>query len=235
VVIASQVPLSKIQVFSADTGVVLHTLRGSLGRYYQLAHSPDGALVAGAGNALGATLWDGITGEKVRVLDTGKEITCIDFSPNGQFLAIGQHDGVQVWDPRSGAFRLALSAHSDGGQCVAFSPDSRLLALGGGFEGSVHVWEVPSGRLRHVLRGHSGSVMDLGFSPDGHRLATGATDGALKVWDVATGQEVLRLPGHGAAINLARFTPDGNWLISAGMDGVAKVWDGTPLSTELDE
>jgi WD40 repeat protein len=235
VVVASQVPLSKIQVFSADTGAVLNTLRGCPGSPHQLAHSPDGALVAGAGNARGATLWDGITGEKVRVLDTGKESTCIDFSPDGRLLAIGQIDGVQLWDPRSGAFRLALSSHGDGGQTVAFSADSRLLALGGGVEGSVHVWEVPSGRLRHVLRGHSGSVLDLGFSPDGHRLATGAADGALKVWDVATGQEVLRLPGHGAAVNLARFTPDGNWLISAGFDGVAKVWDGTPLAADNDE
>src|SRR5262249_44464429 len=59
---------------------------------------------------------------------------------------------------------------------MAFSPDSRLLALPSG-QNTIKVWEVADGEQgvltpRFILQGHSNRVLSVAFSPDGQRLAS---------------------------------------------------------------
>ena len=61
--------------------------------------------------------------------------------------------------------------------CVAFSPDGKTLAAGGGvFEriGELGLWDVASGQRTLELIGHKRLVEAAAFSPDGKLLVSGA-------------------------------------------------------------
>jgi WD40 repeat protein len=79
---------------------------------------------------------------------------------------------VKVWDAQTGKELHSL----DGvGACVAFSPDSKRLANGGG--GEVIFWNLETGKELFGLKGNKvvgpgRAYGDVAFSPDGKWLAS---------------------------------------------------------------
>ena len=73
------------------------------------------------------------------------------FSPDGKTLAAKGSNGVQLWDVDAG--KVTKTLKGGGGSytngfpcnCVAFSANGKLLALGGG-DGSIKVWDIESGK-----------------------------------------------------------------------------------------
>src|SRR4029077_504884 len=63
---------------------------------------------------------------------------------------------------------------------LAFSPDGKILASGGGVpsrDGELLLWNAADGSLlREIAGAHSDTVFDLSFTPDGSLLASGAAD-----------------------------------------------------------
>jgi WD40 repeat protein len=109
---------------------------------------------------------------------------------------------------------------------VAFSPDGKTLASGGG-ENSIRFWEVTSGKEQGFL--DSRWVKSVAFSPDGRMLASGGTGNRIQLWDIATRKDRMLLNEHSQfAAPLVTFSPDGRTLASGGrcMHEI-RVWDTT--------
>jgi WD40 repeat protein len=115
---------------------------------------------------------------------------------------------------------------------LAFSPDSRLLAVPSGVN-TIKVWDASSGREEWTLRGHTARVLCVAFNPDGRHLASTSEDGTVMVWDLTTGPDrdegrppLCTLRGHQDRVIGVAFSPDqGRLLASAGNDGTVKLWD----------
>jgi WD40 repeat protein len=107
----------------------------------------------------------------------------------------------------------------DGALSVAFSPDSALLASGGGpADRQVKVWSVMGGALVRILTNAVDRVDSLVFSPDGQRLA--ATGGGyvpfhslINLWETS-GWTWRGVTNVGWAFQLA-FSHDGKYLAAA--------------------
>ncbi len=128
-----------------------------------------------------------------------------------------------------GRFGSARLRHGDAVRCLAFSPDSKLLASGGaGKDGTIRIWDVASGREIRRIPSGQGSVGSVCFSPDGRVLASGGGRGAaLRLWNILTGELIrqVRVSPQWAIVNSVTYSPDGAMLATGNSNSVISLWD----------
>lgn len=203
------------------------------GPIFGLACSPDGPGIApfiASGAVRKVALWSaGGTGEG-ELEGRNRNVQAIAYSPDGKTLAsCGTQKSVQLWDAASGTLKATLTAPPpglpSGGWCLAFSPNGKLLALGGEFTHGVrdiHVWDTATGQLRMTVPGHLDTTYALAFSPDGKVLASGSDKPnnaghteEVKLWNTSTGALIRTMWGEEGWVKSLTFSPDGHWLASS--------------------
>jgi WD40 repeat protein len=194
-----------------------------------LAFSPDGKTLAAASLGRTVRLWQAATG---RQQATFKEAwgagQGMAFTPDGKALLGATLDApakLKRWDLATGQGRDFLDTHQQSVRCLAFSPDGKVVATGGG-DGTVKVWSADTWQERATLPGHKDHVHCMAFSPDGGKLATasawGDDNGDVKIWDLAS-RSSRRLPGTGAYE--LTFSPDGQSLAAGGNESGLRLFD----------
>jgi WD40 repeat protein len=155
-------------------------------------------------------------------------------SQDGAIAAMPAGDGtVEIVDGKTGATLTALRHPTNEqtpelvGGAIAFTSDSRLLAVAGGYP-YVHIWSI-DGHLRVQLK-HP-FVTALAFSPDGRRLITvGMTEGigAVRVYDTDRERMLGSLKARSEVTGVA-FSPDGSRIATTSTDGTLRLWEATSL------
>jgi WD40 repeat protein len=148
--------------------------------------SPDGKLAAtGTWVSSGVRLWDAATGNLVTNFPT-EFGALVAFSPNGRWLAVCS-ENVWLYEVRSWRRGDPLQSVQREGtpKNLAFSPDSRILAVGSSSQ-SVRLLEATTGRELAVLDPphRSGDIYAIRFSPDGTQLAVLLRNGDVQLWDL---------------------------------------------------
>lgn len=207
-------------------GRLKQTLQPVVGsRFYSIAGSPDGSLVAGGLGQKQVRLWRVSAGSELPGLRGHvRKVLALAFFPDGERLVSGSSDmTVRLWDVRQGRCEHILYGHTESVNTVAVSPDGQLIASGGD-DGVILIWDARTGRQRLKLPAKAARVYSLAFSPDGSLLLSGTSDPAIRLWDVACGQEVGRLEGHTGAVRGVAVSPDGKKIASCGTDGQVVLW-----------
>jgi len=189
-------------------------LTGNGNSYFALVFSPDGSRLAGTDLGGRGVIWDLGSSSRAAVFSDSVALVAPAWSPDSQTLATTATFGdLTLWDARTRrpkGPRLPVT----GSVPLAFSPDGRLLAVGG--DDSVSLFDVATRQLAGLLAG-SGSVPAwLAFSPDGTTLARGDNAGSVVRWDLGTRQQHGGpLVGIGAGTSAAVLTADGR-LVTLG-------------------
>ena len=197
-----------------------------------VAFSPAGDLIAGAGDDNMVYVWDAATSELKHTLDGHTDtITRVAFSQDGKLLASGGAKAkVVLWDTATGEPQREL--RWDEGQVIdlAFSPDGRTLATTSD-EGNARLWEVETGAVRCALHlteylGRKSKIKSISFNADGSVLASGR--GTLgqpaTLWDTTTGEVVEKLPKAAGYVESVSFSPDGTVLATGNKSGIVLLW-----------
>lgn len=166
-----------------------------------IAFTPDNSRLATADAGV-IRLWDVAMGRQPFQFESrASDILTLAFSPDGWTLATTHADeSISLWETSSGKERLRLKIKdallpgmdnvlgntkaSPLLNCLAFSPDGRLLAAAGQ-DRRIHVWDVRSGRKLGMLAGHDGAIHCLAFLPDGRGIVSGSTDTTVLVYDLS--------------------------------------------------
>jgi WD40 repeat protein len=117
-----------------------------------------------------------------------------------------------------------MTGHTSSVMCVAFSPDSRMLASSSR-DKTIRLWEVGTGKLRHTLAEHTADVYAVAFAPDGQTLASASGDKSVRLWNLATMSAVRTIDAHSDVVRSLAFFPDGRTLASSSADRTVRLWD----------
>lgn len=163
------------------------------------------------------------------------EVTCMTFSPDGQYMvssaALDECD-IRLWDlanPYSS--HPVLKGYIDGMDEVVFSMDGNTLS--GASSGFVQVWNLncPDSLpdlLSSGVEGRSGTAM--AYSPDGETLTTTGAPGVILFWNLNDLTSPLdSLEGVETAIDIT-FNPDGTLLAVCGLLEPVRIWNMNRLS-----
>jgi WD40 repeat protein len=275
---------STIRLHSVETGKELHQVKAHQNGTAALGFSADSKTLASRGTFDNTIrLVDVARGNEIRsiVIPTdgqpirgnvlvfggggGVSRQGLAFSPDGAFIATSingaqqfNSGSIRVWDVTTGKeTRQFKLPQNRGVNCIAYSPDGRLLAAENS-DRTVSLWEIASGKERAVLgeavagnpqggmattivfgggiinggRAVAAPTSSIAFSPDGELLAARAAGNAVRVWDVAFAKEAGQFKGHSGDVATVAFAPNGKTVASGSADTTILVWDVTRLKRE---
>ncbi|CEF49278.1 unnamed protein product [uncultured bacterium] len=225
------------------TGKELRRVEGGLGMAGCLAYSPDGKILAGvADGGFTVRLWEAASHKELRQLPHpgSGSFQALAFAPDGKTLLTGESrlfgtnfEGVLcLWDVATGKELRVFRGHRARVECVAFSPDGKMVASGSEREPAVRLWETATGKELRQLDGHQIYVQAVTFSHDGALLISVGMEG-IRLWEVATGKELRQFAGLQRVSSLV-LSPDGRTLAFGGYDngyvvGLGEVETGKEL------
>ncbi|KAF5522140.1 Vegetative incompatibility protein HET-E-1 [Colletotrichum aenigma] len=163
--------------------------------------------------------------------DFSCRVNGVDFSPEGETVALALHDGtIQICDTSTGKVSQTLcGGHEHTVFAVAFSRDGELLASASHDE-RVCVWNASNGTVDSTLVGHTGAVFSVAFSPDRQMLVSTSSDESVRIWNPNTGDLMATLQAHSNWVNSVAFSVDGKLFATGSHDKTVRIWDVSIIS-----
>ena len=185
-----------------------------------VAFSPDGSTVIGAGPNRALRLWNVSSGEPRDLRGHRAPVLGATFSPNGSLaVSTARNLEVRLWHVASGE---SVQLPGTAVRTVRFSPDGEWLAAPN-HESAMNLWRVATGVLR-VVPGSGKAVVGFAFSLQGDKLASVDTAGRLVVWNLLSeASEVIGTAG--SFVHSIRWSANGQSLFLGTSSGQVERWN----------
>lgn len=188
---------------------------------YQVAFSPDGRWLGGAGVSP-PVFFDARSGRRLPLTIGGRDVFGVAFGPGGK-AATSNRKTIQMWDLATAEPGLSIPL-TWRVRNLTFSPNGRLIAASRNEE--IRLWDTASGKHYGAPLEVDGPwVSGFAFSPDGRTLAAADASETIELWDVATGRTIPSVQKAGQSFLSVAFSPDGRRLVSGEGGGKLRLWD----------
>ena len=182
----------------------------------QVAYSPAGDLLVGAGTRGAVHFWEASTGKALGHLQAHRsEIGALAFAADGnRLLTTGKDGTVLVWDVATSLQEaqpwpeVPLPPSDSAGVPLPKGAIARLGSL-----------------IRFSGNDPKNAVLALAYSPDGQTIVTGSMDHKVRLWQTKTGKNLLDLQGHSDAVTTVAFGLDGKSFLSTSANGTLFRWN----------
>ena len=148
-------------------------------------------------------------------------IRSLEFSPNGQLIAIGGYHEVLLHKADGSGLAQRLVGQSERIESVAWSADGKRLAVTGGSPGrfgEVQIWDVEKGTMTLSQMVGYDTLYGASWSPDGKMVGFGCPDNTVRAIDPNTGKQVLFSGAHNDWVLDTVFSTKSDHLISVSRD-----------------
>lgn len=209
------------EIISPDNiGKIREFARLGFGKPEEADASPDNRYIAVATSA-GVVIFEGNRFEKW--IDPQDWATSVQFSTNGDLLAIGVNSGdIQLWDWKNETINTTLQGHKGKISRIIFSSSDRLL-YSASHDQHVIVWDLNQKSIIKDIPAHSAPVNDIAVSSDGRTLVSCAEDQLIRIWDVASLAKIeLRFEGKPKAVAISS---DDAYFAAGGDRGYIRQWN----------
>jgi RNA polymerase sigma factor (sigma-70 family) len=174
-------------------------------------------------------IWDAKTLALKQTLEGGSQLDGLALSPDGKWVVAGNPSKktIELWDARTGKLERTLETGESQPWSLAFSPDGKLLAVGGqkdDHSGEVQLWDAQTWKLKHALK-QDKYVNKVAFSANGKVIASGSGDEFIRLWDAHKGKQIRSLRGIRPGTRCVAFSPDGRTIAAGWQDGKVRLWD----------
>ena len=179
---------SFIWIYDTQNWAVVKQIKTAEQNITAVVYTPDGGKLVSGGTGGMIQVWSTVDGRQVKSVTAGKQANSLAISPDGEMLAssfCGQNNtsgcsqgGVAVWDTSTWT---VITKFKDLAECLAFSPDSRLLVTGSGQNDAVMRFRrAGDWELTNTI---AGDTRGAALSPDGRRLVSVEWD-KIHLWGV---------------------------------------------------
>lgn len=150
-------------------------------------------------------------------------ITCINFSPNSEFIVSGSEDkSAAVWSVQMGVMSLLFKGHFTGVVCAVTMMDSRRIVTCDR-DGISHVWMADTGTILQTVQILSKS---LAVTNNMKYVVCSNGDNQAKIWSL-TREDEKYVVSHSDEITCFVITADSLFVITGSKDMSLKVWQAT--------
>lgn len=224
---------------------------GSIGAQTSVRFLPDGRTLATGSEDERVRLWNVPSGRLKETITLKRASMPVvsayvgspaGLSPDGMLLAtLYWADGLKLWDAQTGRHEWSAATTAN---AVAFSPDSRMLAVYGSTprddktRSIIEVWDVPTRRMTRLRLPKEVDIKAAAFSPEGDFLATVADypgrerngspatpKAEIRIIDARTGSTQQVMPAPSSRMMSVAFSPDGKLLAAGSWDGKVSLLD----------
>lgn len=195
-----------------------YEMTGHKGGIKSLIFSYDGKYLYSAALDGKVLKWDISARTSVNIATGSMEITSIDISSRGNYLACLSADGgVVVLDKEHGSGNFNIKTTGKNIRVVRFNPENNLLALGDA-EGNVELWDISLHKKLSKVKAHGGQINDIQFNTALNQMATSGADKKLKIFDIKDPANLSEPPvtfaDNEGLVLVMRFSPDGQMIVS---------------------
>ncbi|KAF9260008.1 WD40 repeat-like protein [Marasmius fiardii PR-910] len=172
-------------------------------------------------------------------------VCCVQFSPDGKYLATGCNRTAQIYDVETGvktcqqhSVLMDETAGTIGDlylRSVCFSPDGKYLVTGAEDRRITspffQIWDIATKQIISFFDGHQDVVSSLAFSSDGRLLASGSGDKTVRIWDITDGASktfTINDPdsiNQDSSVTSVAISPNGQYVAAGSLDTIVRIWD----------
>lgn len=164
-------------------------------------------------------------------------ITCLDFSSNGKYLASCSDDRtVRIWSTKDFLERehrcMRANVDFDHATRVRFSPDCRTFIVWLANGDTIRVFKMTKKDDSFIFsaahddfpKRHKASIINIGIAETGKFIMTASDDTSILIWDMK-GEVLASINTNQVANAYATVSPCGRFVASCGFTSDVKVWE----------
>lgn len=241
---------TKIMVTAFSTGAfylyelpevnLIHSLSMSNYPVTTACFNPTGDWVALGSSALGQLLVWEWQSEQYIMKQQGHntaDMTCLSYSPDGQYIATGGNDSkVKLWNVSNGFCFVTFKEHTSGITDIVFSANKKFL-VSSSLDGTVRAFDLTRYRnFRTFTASEPVQFSCVAIDQSGEFVAAGGQDNNFEIylWSIKLGTIVDRLKGHTSPVTTIAFSPSltSTTLLSGSWDKTVRIWNCLESNSE---
>ncbi len=204
-----------INQFSTNSGVVLSVIS-----------THDNQIIACSIKDKIVTVWNSNNSECIEIQSQSYNISLIDISNDGRFLATGSGEKIiKVWNINTGLYLQSLSGHLSEINAITFSSNNKILATAS-VDRTIKLWDVTTGKCLKTLQGRADFVHSVIFSSDNRTIFSGSQH-TINFWDVDSHECIFTLFEGKDWLSSLIISPDQKTLACANIgneNNVVRIW-----------